>query len=591
MNCRPAGACPRRLRKRMPRLLAALLVPALALALVTCSDTSSLQDGPGLARMAVQATLPPRFSMFASQLSLATVQALLIRLGTADTLARRTVNFDPDASTLRMDLSVVLAAQAESLEVVLEYRSSDGGLLFEGRDTLQVQVGPAAGPIPAIPVAYVGPGNNTASLVLTPMDTTVATGDSVLYSVAAFDAQQGAINEVYVSWSTSDPNVTINANGLLRATRSSGSITVKATVPNGVSASTQLFFGGATGVSVTPDSVEKLPGGNQQFTVSGPSGTYIWSVHGTDGGNATFGTIDTTGFYTAPAQVPTPSAFSVCARLSSNVEMAGCATVVINPVPTAGTDVIVVNDENLFQSIYMVQDSNNLRFAANLVNYTTTGTRANGTVVMYDRGRDAACFADAECDDTGNATIDSVIQAQGYSIQKVDTVASWATIPSNVKVIFLWMPRVAYDTASINGFKQFAAEGGRIVFLGEHINFYLQAGLDVENRFLSEMGAQFTNVGAVLACPEFIPSSRIAQHQTTTGLSDIYILCASQAIPGPNDFPLFTDAQGNVVGGVAKISTVPLAPPAHAPARPRPVPTAVQRPATVDGLNRPVGHR
>jgi hypothetical protein len=120
------------------------------------------------------------------------------------------------------------------------------------------------------------------------------------------------------------------------------------------------------------------------------------------------------------------------------------------------------------------------------------------------------------------------------------------------------------------------------VYLGEHVGFYGQAGIDTENQFLADMGSQFTNVGAVIACIETIPAAQIQPHQTTTGLTDITIACASQALPGPNDFPLFFESSGQAVAGVAKISTVPL------PAPPPGAPAAVTRRAvtpSVNGLN------
>jgi hypothetical protein len=181
-----------------------------------------------------------------------------------------------------------------------------------------------------------------------------------------------------------------------------------------------------------------------------------------------------------------------------------------------------------------------------------------------------------------------VLTANGFTITRVDTMATWNNIPSTVKVIILWNPGVAYGRDDINGFKAFAAQGGRIVFIGEHIGFYGQAGLDTENQFLADMGAQFTNVGAVLACPETIVPPNIAQHQTTTGMTSVTIACASQAIPGPNDFPLFIEATGSAIAGVAKISTVPLpAPPGLVEAPTVRTPAATQAKPRVNGAGKP----
>jgi YVTN family beta-propeller protein len=83
---------------------------------------------------------------------------------------------------------------------------------------------------------------------------------------------------------------------------------------------------------LTPIDVEKRPNGTQQFAAV-VSGTLIWSVNGIDGGNATYGTISNSGFYTAPATAPAPAAFRVCARLSTDPAVIACGTVTIRAVP------------------------------------------------------------------------------------------------------------------------------------------------------------------------------------------------------------------------------------------------------------------
>jgi hypothetical protein len=568
------------------RGLAALALPVM---LATCSgELPSGSGGPGFARIALRAVAPPSLTQFAPGLVVEQVRAVLLRLSqrAGDTVATRTVPFDVDRSSINVAFSVVVSA-AETLTVVLEYQTLLGQTLFTAQQQVVVAPGQTSSP-PALQPAYVGPGGNVVFLALTPLDTTVTAGDSVAYDVTALDASQQPVPDFYLSWSSSDPRVPVNAAGVVRAPDLTAVVTVSAQTPNGTTASTSLTILNPTGLSILPDSVEKLPGGTEQFRVVGVTGPFIWSVNGIDGGNTTFGTVDTGGFYQAPAAVPTPAVFPVCARLASAPTTSGCAVVVINPVPSPGTDVIVINDLNLFDQFYMGQDANNRLLAANLVNYAATGPRANGTVVMHDRGRNSPCFLNQECGDAGLSVLDSVLTANGFSITRVDTVASWAGIPASVKVIFLWNPRIVYSRDDINGFKAFASQGGRIVFIGEHVGFYLQAGIDTENQFLIDMGAQFTNVGAVLACPETIVPPNIAQHQTTTGMTSVTIACASQAIPGPNDFPLFIEATGSAIAGVAKISTVPLpAPPGVVDAQAVRAPTASQARPRVNAAGKP----
>jgi hypothetical protein len=542
------------------RGLVALALPVL---LVTCSgDLPSGAGGPGFATIALRAEAPPSLAMFAPSLVVEQVRAVLLRLSqrVGDTVATRTVPFDVDQNSLNVAFNVVLSS-AETLTVVLEYQTLLGQTLFSAQQQVVAAPGLTSSP-PAFQPSYVGPGGNVVFLALTPLDTTITAGDLVAYDVTAFDGSQQPVPDFYLSWTSSDTRVPVNAAGEVRAPNLTAVVTVTAQTPNGTTASTSLTILAPTGLSILPDSVEKLPGGTEQFRVVGVTGPFVWSVNGVDGGNSTFGTVSVDGFYQAPAAVPTPSAFPVCARVAATPATSGCAVVVINPVPSPGTDVIVINDLNLFDQSFMGQDVNNRLFAANLVNYAATGPRGSGTVVMHDRGRDSPCFLNQECGDVGLSVLDSVLAANGFSVSRVDTVASWASIPANVKVIFLWNPRVTYTRDDINGFKAFASQGGRIVFIGEHLGFYLQNGIDTENQFLIDMGAQFTNAGAILACPETIVPPNIAQHQTTAGMTSVTIACASQAIPGPNDFPLFIEATGSAIAGVAKISTVPLPAPA-----------------------------
>src|SRR5262249_46349868 len=151
-----------------------------------------------------------------------------------------------------------------------------------------------------------------------------------------------------------------------------------------------------TGITIRPDSVEKLLGGTQQFSIAeAPQGTgFAWKVNGIQGGNTTFGTITTSGFYTAPRTMPTPSTFQVCATLAAAT---GCAKVVLAAIPSGSADVIVVNDMNLFDSTRAVFP-NNATFFRNLVQFSGTGPRTTQTGVMMHRGHQSRCAtAPTEC--------------------------------------------------------------------------------------------------------------------------------------------------------------------------------------------------
>jgi uncharacterized protein (DUF1800 family) len=88
---------------------------------------------------------------------------------------------------------------------------------------------------------------------------------------------------------------------------------------------------------VQPSSASVRGGDTQQFTaaVSGAANTTVtWTVNGIAGGNATVGTIDAAGLYTAPPQAPQPNLVTVQAASSAQPSASGSSSVtLLNPVP------------------------------------------------------------------------------------------------------------------------------------------------------------------------------------------------------------------------------------------------------------------
>src|SRR5579863_5631356 len=91
-------------------------------------------------------------------------------------------------------------------------------------------------------------------------------------------------------------------------------------------------------VTVTSSATTVLLGNQLQFTamVTGSSNTTVsWSVNGISGGNAMVGTIDPTGLYTAPADLPNPPGITVTAASQADPTESGSATVSFAyPVPS-----------------------------------------------------------------------------------------------------------------------------------------------------------------------------------------------------------------------------------------------------------------
>jgi hypothetical protein len=93
-------------------------------------------------------------------------------------------------------------------------------------------------------------------------------------------------------------------------------------------------------VSVSPSSVNIRVGATHQFTatVTGPSNKVVsWEVTGAAGGSAATGTINSSGLYTAPANLPTPNNVTVHAVSAADSSVAGSGAVTLwNPAPVLG---------------------------------------------------------------------------------------------------------------------------------------------------------------------------------------------------------------------------------------------------------------
>jgi trimeric autotransporter adhesin len=141
---------------------------------------------------------------------------------------------------------------------------------------------------------------------------------------------------------------TISSAGLYQAPStlpSSGVITVTAiSNANGfTSASAQVKLVSSTGAAVvvksTPSGVtEVYTGTTQAFTaaVTGESNSSVnWQVNKISGGNPTFGTISTSGSYSAPSSVPTPSLILITASSQANPAVSGVYPFLVVTAPSA----------------------------------------------------------------------------------------------------------------------------------------------------------------------------------------------------------------------------------------------------------------
>lgn len=262
-------------------------------------------------------------------------------------------------------------------------------------------------------------------------------------------------------------------------------------------------------------------------------------------------TVDSTGLVTAVAD-----GSAQIVAFAEGVE-SNAASIQVSLGPTPGGDLVVFNDIGLFQNAALTADSSNAILMRNLVSYTAAGARASGKTVWLDFGHGSLC--NSAC--IGNlSSATSAMTGQGYTVSTISTSAgSLTSIPSDVKLIIFFLPTQAFTPVEINTIKQFAKDGGRVVFVGENPPTYGRY-FPIENAFLSNLGSAMTNAGGNFACSTAdLSSSSLRAYQVTTGMTGLYVGCSSALTPGANDVALAYDASNEqVLAAVTRVDTTPL---------------------------------
>ena len=87
-------------------------------------------------------------------------------------------------------------------------------------------------------------------------------------------------------------------------------------------------------LTLSPAEAAVRVGSAQPFAPSVAGKSWTWSVNGIAGGNATLGTIDANGNYSAPAVLPTPNTITItAAETAKPSETASSAVTLLNPIP------------------------------------------------------------------------------------------------------------------------------------------------------------------------------------------------------------------------------------------------------------------
>ncbi len=559
---------------RPSRSLGSISPVALLTALVV---TSCLVDssGPTL-RQASFALVPAYPSASAGIVDIDRVRVVLARLKDETTVVDSIVQVAPETESLDIALKVTLQSESEQFLLTLTLMTAAGETAYRaGPYTVTAVTGSnQTEPVPIeITFIYVGTGANAAAVHITSENVGVALGDTVVIAAVALDSVGTPIPGTPIAWSSLNPQraqVPDPRTGRVIGGPERGPARIVATLLTGQADTITLGVGAqATALLVVSGNNQSaLVGTRLDFPIViqvlgfdelGVPGVLV-EFSTDDGGSFspaaalsdTFGLVATT--WTLGPELGPQTGIATAAGLQVTLNATGEAA------PTAGRDVVVFNDINIFDNFPMANPNNRL-LIRNLVNFDTPGPRNSGTVVLFDRGRNSPCGG--ECSDSEFAVMRSVVaDSLGMTIlDQNSTRGSITSIPSDVKVMFLIMPVDTFTATEIEVLKQFSADGGRIVFIGEHEGFY-GTGIPTENQFLIDMGAQMTNTGGAVNCGRItLPGSSLRQeHQIMDGLTDLDMGCASVIDPGPQDFALFYDTSNTLLlAGVAKVDvTQPL---------------------------------
>lgn len=187
-----------------------------------------------------------------------------------------------------------------------------------------------------------GGGNQHTTVTVSPASATVSGANTQQFTATVTGPQITAVTWDVNGVQGGNLTVgTIDGTGLYTApitvpTPNTASVTAIAAANGTTSApSTVTISPSQVSVTVAPSTATVALNTTQQFTatVKGTTNTAVsWFVNSVQGGNLTYGTIDSTGLYTAPATVPSNTSVTITATSQANNSASGNATASITGI-------------------------------------------------------------------------------------------------------------------------------------------------------------------------------------------------------------------------------------------------------------------
>jgi len=229
------------------------------------------------------------------------------------------------------------------------------------------------------------------------------------------------------------------------------------------------------------------------------------------------------------------------------------------PVGKPAAEMVVLGEAG-FMSDGEIQynGANQLQFLDNLFANPSGGTRSQGSWVAIYRGHGSLCAESSFCGPSVTTTLYSHLQSAGTTVTDLTDPSGGTafSIPLDPKVrtLAILMPTTPFSLGEIATLKQFAIEGGRIIFLGGNANDYGDF-VDVENLFLANMGSSIVaNADDPWCDHPALTGGSLRPHQLTAGVTALAFGCAGSLTLGANATPVILDGnQVYVMGAVTAI--------------------------------------
>jgi invasin-like protein len=168
------------------------------------------------------------------------VQSLSEENNPGAVLKDTTVAFPANASELTIDLDLSIPTQ-EQLVLATMVLLQGSTPYFGGAQTFDAKQGETATASQPLELVYVGPGAAATSLHLTPVSPTLSPASSFQFTAQALDANEHAVADLPLSWTTSDATIaTVTPTGLVTATVKGGTVTLTVSGLNGLSQQTTI---------------------------------------------------------------------------------------------------------------------------------------------------------------------------------------------------------------------------------------------------------------------------------------------------------------------------------------------------------------